>query len=216
MLGSHYSFCLKCLSKPHLPVKTCFCSRPCCNASSLWLSPELSVRIHHSILVLPRLHEGHDQRLTVYISVSSWVSWESQLCCVNPYIPSVPRQCLADSENWVPWNKDLFETCCTKTLRVCLPAHGQFSVLVWKRERKSYLKQDFNLVIPSFSDDYGSCSKNHLQFIDLCIHWADYHIALSLLGSEVYDETSLFEGTRHELLRNTRRMLRPTFVSTKK
>ena len=51
----------------------------------------------------------------------------------------------------------------------------------------------------------------------MCMLSRHYHIALSLLENEVcYDEMPLFEGTRHELLCNNRRMLRPNFVSTKK
>lgn len=54
MFGSHYSFCLKSLSQPHLPVKICFRSRACCSTSCLCISSDLPVRVHHSIFALQK------------------------------------------------------------------------------------------------------------------------------------------------------------------
>ena len=86
-----------------------FRSRPCCSASSLWISSDLPIRVHHSIPILPKdfIRASTGDFLCMYLWPLEFP--ELHWCLVNPFFPSAPRQYLADSENWVHWNRNLFK-----------------------------------------------------------------------------------------------------------
>lgn len=138
------------------------------------LSPDLAVRVplFHSFFP-ERLHQGHYEGLTLHVSASHWVPWELQLCCVNPYVPSVPTQYVADSENRIHWNRDLFKSTLSqdpKSVFMCV-----WSVQCTSMERREKTPFEIGLqscsATPSFWDDYSSCSKACLPFADFCICW---------------------------------------------
>lgn len=142
MLGSHYSFCLKALSKPHLSMKTCFCSRLRGSASSLGLSPGLPGRVHHSILMLPKdfgrttigdlqcmylcpleFPESYSFALSILVFShcpdNAWLTVRTDYTEIGVYSRAMLSQ---DPKS------------------LCSPSYGQFSVLVWKRESQGHLK----------------------------------------------------------------------------
>lgn len=99
---------------------------------------------------------------------------ESCSCAVsNPYVPSVPTQYVADSENRIHWNRDLFKSTLSqdpKSVFTCV-----WSVQCTSMERREKTPFEIGLqscsATPSFWDDYSSCSKACLPFADFCICW---------------------------------------------
>lgn len=99
---------------------------------------------------------------------------ELQLCPVNADVPPFLRGPDNASLAVTPEYTEIriySRGMCPRALRVCSPACGQFSGLVCKRERKKPFEIGFQpcSALCSSLDNYSSCSKNHLQFIDFCI-----------------------------------------------
>lgn len=174
MLGSHYSFCLKALSKPHLSMKTCFCSRLGGRASSLGLSPGLPGRVHHSILMLlkdfGRTTIGDLQ--CMYLCPLEFP--ESYSLALSILVLS---HCPDNA--WLTVRTDYIEIGIYSRAMLYQDPKTVFT-FIWSiqctsmEKRKSRpFKTGFQScsAMSSFVGDYRSCCKNHLQFIGFCTCW---------------------------------------------